>query len=78
MDIMESNMQWISIEEHLPTAGEDILFIEQYDDSEPSICFGYLGQDGKWYDKTNQDYDGADVATTAKVTHWMPLPEPPL
>lgn len=69
-------MQWITVEEQLPTEGENILFVERYGD-EPIICYGYYGQDGRWYDATNIDHDGSPMATHVSVSHWMPLPDPP-
>jgi Protein of unknown function (DUF551) len=71
-------MQWIPVEEQLPTPGENVLFVERWGVGNLVICFGYYGHDNKWYDAANVDYDGAPVASQVQVTHWMPLPDLPV
>ncbi|EXA70274.1 hypothetical protein J503_0522 [Acinetobacter baumannii 984213] len=42
-------------------------------DNHPSIGFGHIQDDGVWV-----VYEGEyDFMNPSKVTHWMPLPEPP-
>ena len=72
-------MQWISVKDRLPSrAGlmddesEYVLVFEQYKHipgGEVSIC-AYT-KDG-W-----SDHDNFGNVHTERITHWMPLPEPP-
>ena len=66
--------KWIPVGERLPKLESyvytvDVLFF----DYEEGIHVGYANlETGAWKDKYSRDlYEGR------KVTHWMPLPEPP-
>lgn len=64
-------MEWISTEERLPENGERVIaFSPQI--GVLSLCL-HRNIDGKW------KYTGWDkpVHESNKITHWMPLPEPP-
>lgn len=70
--------EWIRVEDDLPTAREEVLFIAEFG-GEPMICFGYKaypGEDQKWYDAANTDRDG-DPNEVYGVTHWRKLPPLP-
>ena len=56
--------KWISVEERLPRCGERVLVT-----NDGSVWEAYLSISHKW---VRQEFVWA-----AKVTHWMPLPEPP-
>lgn len=56
--------EWISVEDRLPEMYEDVLC---YADGH-SFYVDFICSDGKWCD---------DESYTNRVTHWMPLPEPP-
>lgn len=57
--------KWISCAERLPEVYEDVLV---YDDTAGEIAIGCLfGRLGGW----------VCVPIKNKVTHWMPLPQPP-
>ena len=61
--------KWIKIEDRLPTRDEDVLI---YDGE--TISVGY--HDGRVFmDYMNQD--DMRVYSNSKVTHWMPIPDPP-
>ena len=57
--------KWISVKERLPENVQEVLVIRM--NGEPDIEF--LLYDGTWVGDTPGRQD--------KVTHWMPLPEPP-
>ena len=65
-------MKWISVKERLPSI-EDIFLVANIDSKNISdhwVCAGQINSNGEW---CNQFCD----SDTIKVTHWMPLPEPP-
>ena len=66
--VVESDQfKWISVKDRLPEA--NVLVLCRWDDFEGSYYgFARYQQHGSWY-----------VANEGmpKVTHWMPLPEPP-
>lgn len=76
-------MNWISVEEKLPKAKEDVLFVARFGqpDGEPLIAFGYKETDDEddrlWYDRTETDPHG-ELIDVYDVTHWMPLPALPV
>jgi hypothetical protein len=55
--------RWISIEERLPELGVDAMVIDR---GELKIAWRRT-QDGEW----------SSFSALNKITHWMPLPEPP-
>ncbi len=69
----DSKLDWISVEDRLPSDGESVLGVIQHTNSITIKSVWY----GKYYD-TDRDvpkwYSG-NYETT--VTHWMPLPSPP-
>ena len=66
--------KWIPVSERLPevecyTYSIDVLFSEH----EEGIHVGYVCfETGAWTDRYSRD-----IYADYKVTHWMPLPEPP-
>ena len=71
-------MNWIDINNKKPNNYQDAI-----------ICRGdYVGFSTYWEEGHNDDgpgfyaescgYDGSEFEILADVTHWMPLPEPPL
>lgn len=68
-------MNWISVKDRLPLcSGRYLAFIPYYyheGSGEVVICY---------FDGTNTWYDNDCVKTFREgdVTHWMPLPEPPM
>lgn len=68
--------EWISVKDKLPKYSKEVLTytpgmampirVDAYD--------GYYGEDdGKWYEGWR--YRGNHAEN--RITHWMPLPEPP-
>ena len=63
-------MDWISVDDRLPEAFTSVLFFgEEYDDV---ACHGHY-DGGRWYD-CDWSYDPIE----SEITHWMPLPKPPI
>ena len=62
--------KWISVEDRLPEAGQHVLIFEPHCLSNPDRGIGDGFCDGDFLDKKpNGSY---------WITHWMPLPEPPV
>lgn len=61
-DVVE-RPRWISVKERMPEDGKNVLAYEG-----GGFYFLDWCSDGKWV---------VASASTAVVTHWMPLPEPP-
>ena len=55
--------EWISVKERLPEKWQDII---AYDAKNQEIHLAYMTEDA-W----------VGVRMNGKVTHWMPLPQPP-
>lgn len=62
-------MEWISVNERLPEDGPVLVYVSE---NCPSIYIDYYG-------KMEGGYHGFghEFLMETKVTHWMPLPEPP-
>ncbi|HCP6959109.1 TPA: DUF551 domain-containing protein [Escherichia coli] len=74
---------WISCSERMPEMGERQCYVLAADfknNYPPSIPNTQVGVYGDWFNDGNptwDDGDGEDLHLK-EVTHWMPLPEPPL
>ena len=55
-------MRWIPVEERLPDNAKEVIVILD----NGYITVSWRSCDNSWY-----------ISDTRKVTHWMPLPEPP-
>lgn len=66
-------MEWISVEERLPTAREDVLLLINTSCKE-RIIIGWYSEIRGW--KTDI-IEWLCYLRDCTVTHWMPLPEPP-
>ena len=55
--------EWISVDERLPEAYEDVLYFNGQ-----SVGVDFICSDGTWCD---------EVVHGKPITHWMPLPEAP-
>lgn len=70
-------MKWISVEDQLPEVSHDYEYsdiVMVCDDSQIGLArrFDY-NKEGSW---SECYYIGTDVNYN-RITHWMPLPEPP-
>lgn len=59
--------EWISIEDELPEKWRYVLALDEYDEESWKPCIAYIDDKG-WV---------AGGIVGCKITHWMPLPEPP-
>ncbi len=69
--------EWISVKERLPEINRWVLanwVCEWNNKSFESLCIAKLGKNGEWL--TN-DSEYPYFMSDEKITHWMPLPEPP-
>lgn len=65
-------MEWIKIEDRLPTYEEHGAFQliwGEDEDGDREVYKAYLGDDNETWYWRNMEF--------SNVTHWMPLPEPP-
>lgn len=60
-------MEWISVEERLPEAADNPVL--GYDDMSNMSFMA-------WYRPISKEWEGFS-GFPVKITHWMPLPEPP-
>lgn len=56
---------WTTVDTELPDSNETVLVFAP--EADPPVWMGYI-EDGEWW---------LVDAYRARVTHWMPLPEPP-
>ena len=68
--------RWISVKDRLPELFNPVIACNSdgitRDERDPEIAI--LQEDNKFYYIAPWDYN---LYSEAKVTHWMPLPEPP-
>lgn len=64
--------KWIPVSERLPKRGEFVLFAYAKDNRNPTMYAKNTMAVGR-YDQKMFLVEGCSV----KVTHWMPLPQPP-
>lgn len=65
----QATSEWISVEERLPDPFVSVLGYCPDEEPLPTVHECYLGGYGQWCSAQMYDME--------KVTHWMPLPEPP-
>lgn len=67
----QSNQEWISIEDRLPSVNKTVLIYDPLHDDLFSVAKMHIDEN-----KNFQfcDYDGKPYLG---ITHWMPLPHPP-
>lgn len=61
-----NGLEWISVQERLPEQFQSVL---SYRGNKVLFEVDFIDEQGKWYSQCKY--------STTKVTHWMPLPEPP-
>ena len=74
---IEDKRKWIPVTERLPDAGKKVLvFAYGYDTITARMCkkteSGYPVFECKGYDGIYRE-----MAMAGRITHWMPIPEPP-
>ena len=63
--------KWISVKDRLPEFGENVLTYSPEEKVSPKYCNAYIGKNGEWIERAFFE------RPLGKVTHWMPLQEPP-
>ena len=64
-EVLENQSPWISVSDRLPEVEIDILIFDGKD-----LYIGYL--------RGNKFLSDNEYLYSSNVTHWMPLPEPPV
>lgn len=67
----DSVIEWISVEDRLPEIAKMVLVYTKNGVIDTAWRTGFSIPQGKW-----DTYSGA-IYGNDKITHWMPLPEPP-
>jgi hypothetical protein len=73
-------MNWISVKERLPEAGEVVLIVEaKFGRRYPRVLIGWIDdQTNDWtYEEEGQLWRESASSDHYYITHWMALPEPP-
>lgn len=70
-ELQAAQPHWVSVEERLPVYGEEVLIARIFYDGQPKheVLTGHVS-----YKRA----DGSVVWNSTNVTHWMPLPNPPM
>jgi hypothetical protein len=63
--------EWIRAEGRFPAYGLEVLITYFNSDCGPFVCAAMYREDSGWEDMSENDLNHL------RVTHWMPLPEPP-
>lgn len=70
-------MNWISVEDKVPENNQRVLaYCGKTKKYFVGSVMSYQFSDGVYW--RHEGAKGAMYAVTSKVTHWMPLPEPPV
>ena len=72
-------MKWISVEDRLPKDGQDGVCADSFGMMALMLCWdNKIVESGNFCGRDFQHANGdMDYHDEPKVTHWMPLPEPP-
>jgi len=65
--------EWIPASERVPKDKEIVIIARDY--HIVPVCCGYV-REGRWYVANNVSEDA--WTRENNVTHWMPMPEPPM
>jgi hypothetical protein len=65
---------WISVRDKLPVTDDEVLVVGDGWDGMNWWRIYYMDDDGQWF---TIDGDAVNDLSAQKITHWMPLPEPP-
>lgn len=69
--------RWIPVEEQLPEEGQEVLVTIEESPSHPRLKTNYYIDIAIYKEKSGFDLEiGWSIGAHAKVTAWMPMPEP--
>lgn len=70
---MQMNNNWISVKDRMPKSGDAVLIT-----GNGCVDYGiYSERYSRWYE-INYDRYGDEIEVYYNVTHWQPLPKPPI
>ena len=67
---------WISVNDMLPAVHRRVIIYMPNVEDTPEFAVGYLENDLNFY--YYEQKESIDAIDMELVTHWMPLPEPPI
>ena len=70
-------MEWISIEDRLPQYGCPVLIVGNGVTQDVTYILDGADDTPDWFEPYFFEHDDECKVWWNKVTHWMPLPEPP-
>jgi hypothetical protein len=74
---VRTTMKWIDVNKRLPETHESVLFYTKYNVIEKGFLVFEQGHKPiKW--NCYNDFHGQQRVELKDVTHWMPLPQPPI
>lgn len=63
--------EWISVKERLPEPYLSVLVFIPSHKADFRVCIGFVENGGLWFAERT-------ISKRGRVTHWMPLPAPPM
>lgn len=71
-------MNWISVKDRLPLCLGRYLVVRPhyYDNGASKVTICYFDGEDTWHDDDGINFE--KVLSEDDVSHWMPLPEPPM
>jgi hypothetical protein len=76
-----SEPNWIPVEERLPEIGAEVLVYcgDEHWSCPVAVAYRHERRGDGWSDAAGYGWSDAEEGTSlnGRITHWMPLPEPP-
>lgn len=69
--------EWISVEDDMPIYGDPVLIVGNGVTQHVTYMRDGADDEPDWFEPYFFDHDDDFKVDLNKVTHWMPLPEPP-
>lgn len=69
--------EWISVSDRLPIYGDPVLIVGNGVTQNVTYMRDGADDEQDWFEPYFFDHDDGCKVDWSKVTHWMPLPEPP-